>query len=172
LFERIFNAGNCHGKGLRTSVTKRESSGSPNWPAALIGELGSAIDAANHESAGIEKVLGLKVSRGPPATRVKFDAQEVPDLAVHTVPNFAYELALGVTDAKISLERDRLVELETGAGKRDVLQIGDTLAKAPGLILPLDVHHIRTQHPGLYAPVEHTLLIGEPEGNDYEGSAA
>jgi hypothetical protein len=117
-------------------------------------------------------VLRLKVPRGPPATGVKFDAQEVPNLAVHTVPNFAYELALGVADAKIGLERDGLVELKTGPGKRDVLQVGDTLAKTPGLVLPLDVHHIRTQHPGFYAPVEHTLLIGEPKGNNYEGYAA
>jgi hypothetical protein len=138
----------------------------------LIGELRGAIDAANHQAPGIEKVLRLKVSRGPLATGVKFDAQEVPDLAVHTIPNFAYELTLGVADAKISLERDGLVELKTGSGKRDIFQIGDTLAKTPGLVLPLDVHHIRTQHPGFYAPVEHTLLIGEPKGNNYEGSAA
>jgi len=116
-------------------------------------------------------MLRLKVSRGPPASRVKFDPKEVSDLAVDTIPNFADKLTLGIADAKVGLQRDGLVELKTRAGKRDIFQIGHSLADAPGLVLPKDVHHIRTQHPGLYAPVEHTLLIGERKVNDYERSA-
>jgi hypothetical protein len=36
----------------------------------------------------------------------------------------------------------------------------------------LDIHHIRTQHPGLDTPVEHTLLIGEQKVNDYDECVA
>ena len=35
----------------------------------------------------------------------------------------------------------------------------------------MDIHQIRTQHPWLYTPVEHTLLIGDQKENDYEGTA-
>jgi hypothetical protein len=100
------------------------------------------------------------------------NSQEISDLAVHTIANFAQKLAFGIANAKIGLQRDRLIELETRSRKRDVFQISHTLADAPGLVLPLDVHHIRTQQPGLYTPVEHTLLIGERKGNDYEWFAA
>jgi hypothetical protein len=139
--------------------------------AGSVRQLCGAIDTAEDQAPGIEKVLRLKVSRGPLATGIEFNAQEISNLAVHTIPNFADKLAFGVADAKVGLQRDRLVELKTGSGKRDVFQIGHTFANAPGLVLPLDIHHIRTQHPWLYAPVEHTLLIGEREGNDYEGYA-
>jgi hypothetical protein len=107
------------------------------------------------------------VSGRPFTTRLKFDPQEVTDLAVHAVPDFSRELPLGIGDAKVGLKRNRLVELKTRSRKRDVLQICHSLANATRLVLPLDVHHIRTQHPGLYAPVEHMLLIGEQKVNDY-----
>jgi hypothetical protein len=129
------------------------------------------MDAADNQTPGIQKVLRLKVSGGPSATRIEFDPQEVSNLAVHTVPNLAEQLSLGVADTKIGLQGNRLVELKTRSRQRDVFQIGYSFANAPGLVLPLDIHHIRTQHPGLYAPVEHTLLIGERKVNDYDGSA-
>jgi hypothetical protein len=137
----------------------------------LVGQLRSPIDAANHQAPGIEHMLRLKVPRGPLAIGVKFHSQEVPDFPVHAVPNFAHKLTLGVVNAKVGLQRDGLIELKTRTGQRDVFQIGHTFPNAPGLVLPLDIHHIRTQHPGLYAPVEHTLLIGEQEANNYEGVA-
>jgi hypothetical protein len=129
------------------------------------------MDTADNQTPGIQKVLRLKVSGGPSATRIEFDPQEVSNLAVHTVPNLAEQFSLGIADAKVGLQRDRLVELKTRSRQRDVFQIGYSFANAPGLVLPLDIHHIRTQHPGLYAPVEHTLLIGERKVNDYDGSA-
>jgi hypothetical protein len=113
-------------------------------------------------------MLGLEVAGGPSAAGVKLDAQKVPDFPKHTVANFARKLAFGITDAQIRLQGDGLVELETGAGKRNVFQVGYALAHAPGLVLPQDIHHIRTQHPGLYAPIEHTLAIGEQKGNVYD----
>jgi hypothetical protein len=116
LFQLIFNAGNIHGEGLRTSVTKRESTGSHEL-AVLIGELGRALDAADHQSPGIQQVLRLKVASGPLATRVKLDTQEVSNLAVHTVPYFADKLAFGIADAKVGLQRNGLIELKTGTGK-------------------------------------------------------
>jgi hypothetical protein len=116
-------------------------------------------------------VLRLKVPRGPFTTGIEFDPQEVSNFAVHTVPNLAEQFSLRIADAKVGLQRDRLVELKTRSRQRDVFQIGYSFANAPGLVLPLDIHHIRTQHPGLYAPVEHTLLIGERKVNDYDGSA-
>ena len=136
-----------------------------------VRQLRGAIDAPYHQAPGIKEVLWFKVPRRPLATGFEFDTQEVSDLAVHTIPNFAQELAFGVADAKVGLQRDGLVELKTRSGKRDVFQIGHSFANAPGFVLPLDIHHIRTQHPGLYAPVEHTLLIGARKGNDYEGYA-
>jgi hypothetical protein len=139
--------------------------------AALIREFGGAIYAADDQAAGIQEVLGLKVPRRPLATRLKFDPQEVSDLAIHTVSNFAEQFSLGIADAKVGLQRDGLIELKTRSGERNIFQIGYSFANAPGLVLPLDIHHIRTQHPGLYAPVEHTLLIGERKVNDYDGSA-
>jgi hypothetical protein len=117
-------------------------------------------------------MLRPEVASGPFAARFKFDAQEIPYLPVNAVPNLAGKLAFGVVDAQVGLQRDGLVELKARAGKRYVLQIGHSFANAPGFVLPLDIHHIRTQHPGLYTPVEHTLLIGERKVNDYEGCAA
>ncbi len=129
------------------------------------------MDAADNQAPGIQKVLRLKVSGGPFTTRIELDPQEVSNLAIHTITNLAEQFAFGIADAQVSLQRDRLVELKTGSRPRDVFQIGYSFANAPGLVLPLDIHHIRTQHPGLYAPVEHTLLIGERKVNDYDGSA-
>jgi hypothetical protein len=137
----------------------------------LVGEFRSTIDAADYQAPGVQQMLGLKMPRGPLAARFKFDAQEVPNLAVHTVPDFARKLAFGVVDAKFGLQRDGLVELKTGSGKRNVFQIRYPFSDAPGLVLPLDIYHIRTQHPGLYTPVEHILLIGERKAKDYVGYA-
>ena len=113
-------------------------------------------------------MLRLEVAGGPSASRVKFDAKKITDFPIHTVANLAQELAFGIADAQVGLQRDGLVELETGAGKRNVFQVSHAPAHAPRLVLPVDIYHIRTQHPGLYAPVEHTLLIGEQKGNVYD----
>ena len=56
-------------------------------------------------------MLRLKVSRRPLATGLKFDAQEISDLSIHTISNFAQKLAFGVADAKVGLQRDGLVEM-------------------------------------------------------------
>jgi hypothetical protein len=102
------------------------------------------MDAADHQTPGIKEVLGLKMTGRPPASRLKFDAEEVSDLSVDTVSNFAHQLAFRVGNAKVGLQRDGLIELKTCAGKRNIFQIRYSSANAPGLVLPLDIHHIRT----------------------------
>ena len=113
-------------------------------------------------------MLGLKVLCRPPAARIELDAEEVADFPVHAVANLAHKFAFRIADPHIGLQRDGLIELKTGARKRDILEIRDTLAEAAALVFPLDVHHVRAQHPGFYTPVEHIRLIGERKGEHYE----
>jgi hypothetical protein len=148
-----------------TRVAKRLR---PAATVLLIGGLGSAIDAANQQPARIEQMLRFEVAGGPSAARIEFDAKKITDLPIHTVANLTEELPFGIADTQVGLQRDGLVELETGAGKRNILKVSYAPVNAPRLVLPVDIHHIRTQHPGLYAPVEHTLLIGEQKGNVYD----
>ncbi len=89
-------------------------------------------------------MLRPEVPGGPPEAWLKFHAQEVPDFPIHTVPDLAHQFALGVANSKVGLQRDWLVELEAGPGERDVFQISHSFAKAPGFVLPLNIHHIRT----------------------------
>src|SRR5437868_9013435 len=106
-------------------------------------------------------MLGLEVLSRPTATRIEFNPEEVADFAVHAVANLAHELAFRIADSNVSLQWDRLIELKAGARQRDVLKVGDTLAEAATLVLPLDIDHVRAQHPGFNTPIEHTRLIGE-----------
>ena len=169
LFERIFDTGNRHsGWGLEPS--RRLA----NWPIQcacfrkfqpdLVSQLGRAIYAAKHQPARIQQMLRPVMAGGPLATRLKFDAQEIPNLPVDTVANLARQFALGIGDPQVGLQRDRLVKLKTSAGKRDVFQVRHALPQMPTLILPLDIHQVRAQHPGFNAPVEHIPIYRRAKG--------
>lgn len=89
-------------------------------------------------------MLRFEMPLRPLTSRLKFDTQKVPDLAIDAVTDFAGELAFWVGDPYIGLQWNRLVELQTGARKRNVLQIGDAFPNPAGIIFPLNVHHVRT----------------------------
>ena len=89
-------------------------------------------------------MLGLEMPLRPLTSRLEFNSQEVTDLAIDAIPNLTCELAIGINDPNIGLQRNGLIELQAGAGKRNVLQIGDAPPDPADVVFPLDVYHVRT----------------------------
>ena len=42
--------------------------------------------------------------------------KEIPELAINAVPHFPEELAFGIADPHVGLQRNRLTELKASAG--------------------------------------------------------
>src|SRR5271165_2329947 len=112
-------------------------------------------------------MLRLEIARRPAASGLELDAQEVADLAVHAIAHFAEQLAFGIADANVGLQGNGLVELETSAGQRNILEIGDTFSDASRFIFPVHVNHVGAQHSRFNTPIEHILLIGLAGGSHY-----
>ena len=95
---------------------------------------------------------------GPPVAGFELDSEKVSDFAINTVLNDAQELSIGVAHPERRSLRDGPVELQTGAGKRDIFQIRNSTTGPPAVVLPLHVHQVRTEHPRFNTPVEHFSL--------------
>ena len=113
-------------------------------------------------------MLRPEMMRRPFGARFKLDAQEIPELAINAVPNSPEELAFGIANPHVGLQRNRLIELKS---KR---RIRRCLAGCPrsgaGVRLCPSIAHRPCPHTAskvLSACPTYTLLIGEQEAKDY-----
>jgi hypothetical protein len=104
-------------------------------------------------------MLRPETALGPAAAVIEFDPQKIADLTEYTVFNLTPQFAAGVGNVDRSAEWNRTVHLQACSRKRDVFQIGDTVARPPVLVLPLDIDQIRTQHSRFNTAIQHNLLV-------------
>jgi hypothetical protein len=88
-------------------------------------------------------MLRPELSLGPTITGVEFNAEKVPNLPIDAVADFPQKVAFFVKDPYLGLQRDGILDLKTGAGQRNVLEIRYALADSSGLVSPLDIDHVR-----------------------------
>ena len=88
-------------------------------------------------------MLWSKLARRPTAARLELNSDEIPDLPVYAITDLADEFALAVVDAQVCLQGNRMIELEAGAGQRNILQVGYTRVRLPRLVLPVQINHVR-----------------------------
>ena len=104
-------------------------------------------------------MLRAEAALRPTAAVIEFDAEKIADLAEYTVFNLSAEFSTGIRNVDRSAERNRPIYLQTRARKRDVFQIGDTVAGTAILVLPVNVDQIRTKHSGFNTAIQHNLLV-------------
>ena len=114
-----------------------------------------ALGDPSHQAPRIQKMLRPEMTLRPPVAGFELDSQKVPDFAKNTILNHAQQFSVGVAHPQRRSLRNRPVDLQARARKRNILQIGDTTPRTTALVLPLHVHEVRTQHPRFYAPIEH-----------------
>ena len=94
----------------------------------------------------------------PHAAGIEFHAGHVTNLAQDTVDYLARQLTVRVRKPEVSFYGDRAVKKQAGAKLRDIVEVGHHAAGTAGLlVLPANVHCIRTKHPGCNTPVDHTV---------------
>jgi hypothetical protein len=103
----------------------------------------NAIHCADDQAAGIQHVLRPELLLGPSITRVEFNAEKVSDIAIDAVADLSQQVSLFVKHPYLGLQRDGILDLKTGAGQRNVLEIRYALADSSGLVSPLDIDHVR-----------------------------
>jgi hypothetical protein len=70
-----------------------------------------------------------------------------------------------VLNPKGSFYGDRAVKEQAGAKLRDIVEVGHHAAGTAGLlVLPANIHCIRTKHPGRNTPVDHTVAYRQGFG--------
>ena len=112
-------------------------------------------------------MLWPEASLRPSISGVEFDTQKISDFAKNTVFYPAHQFSARIGDPN----RASLVEPDAPpAGtprKRNIFQVRHTPPVAVVLVPPLNVHQIRTQHPGFDAPIQHSIyqfVIGLKDG--------
>ena len=110
-------------------------------------------------------MIRLKRVLGPLEGRVEFDAREVPDLAVNAIPHVPPELLFRGLPEDFHTQRDRQLQLETGPGRRNILQNRCRALLLTSPVPPMNIHHIGAQHARLRTPLVHDPLIGRLPGD-------
>ena len=62
-------------------------------------------------------------------------------------------------DQNLGTARYRTIDLQTGPGKRNIFQIGNTTAGPAIRVFPLDIDQVGAQHPEFNSPVYHVFEI-------------
>jgi len=99
----------------------------------------------------------------PAGAQLEFDAEKIADLPKHAVFHFTGQLTVRIADEQRGSERNGALYLEAGATERNVFEVRDAMTGTAGLVLKLDVHQVRTQHPGFHTSIEHIYLNHRPE---------
>lgn len=88
----------------------------------------------------IEEVLGFEVLGGPAAPFLQLNSEEIPNVAKHAVANNSDKFAVPIRHGDSRTGGNLLFHLEAYSGKRDVFQICDSPALAPGAVFPCQFH--------------------------------
>jgi len=115
-------------------------------------------------------MLRPEMPRRPSAARFKLDAQEIADFAIDAIPHFSQQFAFGIADPHVGLQGNGFGRIEGRRRLRIYLPGWPPSGEASGFVLPLDIHHVRAQHPGSIPLSNIYFLIGEQNAKDYEGS--
>ena len=136
---------------------------------ALRQPAGDGLEPPSQQAGHIEHVLRLEFLSRPLAIRLELQTYKVPYITVNTVLNGPLQLALGMADPDYCIVWNRSVELDAGAGGRNVLQQGRDFVPSTGLVFPADIDQIRTKHSGFGTLTQHIQLIGKSAKNFRSG---
>ena len=103
-----------------------------------------SIHASHYEPARVEEMLRFEVFQRPPGSLLELNPQEIADVSKNAVLYFARQFPLGMRDPNLRLQREGHIQLQAGARERDVFQIGHSLFRPAGLVLPAEFHHVST----------------------------
>jgi hypothetical protein len=118
----------------------------PSRPSRLFGLQWSApVADFFSKRLDFEQVGGSVLILGPLIPRVKLDAQEVARVLKDTVPNPAMVTAVRIENRNGRMNGYRVLDLETSAAGRDVLQQGQLLLFVSRLVRPDDLDQFGAQ---------------------------
>jgi rare lipoprotein A len=98
---------------------------------------------------------------------VELHPDKIPDLPVDTITYIAPELLPRLIPMNFHAKRNGLFHLQARSRGGNVLQDRRRPLRASRTALPLDINHVRTQHPNFRSPLVHTCLIGRGDRRLY-----
>ncbi len=111
-----------------------------------------ALDGEIDKFARIDKMLRTKVAGRPLASLIELYAQKVSAVSENAIPDVADKLSVAIVHSDIGPRCDRVLQLETDAGKRDIFQIRDPAALLAGTIAPDHFDEVGAQQPRSRSP--------------------
>jgi hypothetical protein len=144
---------------VRTSITPMRR----NCKRIVMENCGEGVRSP--ESTRIAKMFRPIVFLRPPAAGVEFRAGYVTNLPPDAVDYLARQFTVRVRNPKGSFYRNWAVKEQAGANLRDIIEVGHHSAgTASLLVLPTNVHCIRTKHPRCNTPVDHPVAYRQGFG--------
>src|SRR5436305_7377983 len=94
----------------------------------------------------------------------EFDSQKVADLSTYAVTHRALKLAVRQAHLYNGLQGNGQINLQTRSRARYVFQVRHGTLCAAGLVLPVNIDKVGTEHPGFSSAIIHTLALSASDG--------
>jgi hypothetical protein len=133
----------CHAETERQSAARDQRDSRP------------PCDAFLNQFARIHEVLRLEMQAGPGAVFFELDSEEISYFPKDAISYRSPKLPVTVAHDDSGFCRNRLLNVETDARKRNVFEICDPAVMSSAL-LPKHFHQFRTQHPIIISSFLHT----------------